>query len=348
MRTKRLAVKLTVYLLIIMIPTLATVGGAIVLRETRTMEEMTLNEAKTVALTAAKAYSQILNRAVDAGDLTMDEILKPHYEPMTFKDAQGQPIVVEDARYHTKLSDVLAKYGVGEIQNEIVDRGKVLFASGMKVDGYVPWPNKKQNNPPRGMGTEADKLWDRKNSRQFRMYDESEPRSAAGFRGNPAKGSYTLVQDYFRDTGETAWDVAAPIFVKGEHFGGFRIGVSKDNLRQRSRDLLINIGLAFGLLVLVTSGLIFFVAWYHTKPLPALSAKIRELSKTTDYELLGAEILPPDNTEIGEIADSVNRLRKSLAAAIRRLDEPSGVVQPAPEVNVHTKPTASFGATRVE
>ncbi len=33
-----------------------------------------------------------------------------------------------------------------------------------------------------------------------------------------------LVQVYNRDTGERIWDISAPIYIQGRHWGAFRIG----------------------------------------------------------------------------------------------------------------------------
>jgi hypothetical protein len=35
-----------------------------------------------------------------------------------------------------------------------------------------------------------------------------------------------LVQIYHRDTGEKMWDISAPVYVEGKHWGAFRIGYS--------------------------------------------------------------------------------------------------------------------------
>jgi methyl-accepting chemotaxis protein len=39
-----------------------------------------------------------------------------------------------------------------------------------------------------------------------------------------ATSSRFLLQTYRRDTGELMHDISAPIYVKGRHWGGFRIG----------------------------------------------------------------------------------------------------------------------------
>jgi hypothetical protein len=32
-----------------------------------------------------------------------------------------------------------------------------------------------------------------------------------------------LVQIYYRDTGEKIWDISAPVYLEGRHWGAFRI-----------------------------------------------------------------------------------------------------------------------------
>ena len=37
-----------------------------------------------------------------------------------------------------------------------------------------------------------------------------------------------FIQVYYRDTGEKMWDISAPVYVNGKHWGGFRIGYTMD------------------------------------------------------------------------------------------------------------------------
>lgn len=320
MKIKRLSVKLSLYLMGLMIPAVIMVSFYLVKAQTDMVEDMTLSEFKTAALVAAKAYGEALEKAIDMKEITFDEILHPQYEPITFSDDKGQLLTIEDPRYHTKLADVAGKYGIREIQNEIVKRG-AIFASGITLAAYVPVPNDAQNNPPRGMATEADKMWDRKFSRQFRIYQEEEPRLAATFRGNPLKNQYTMVQDYTRDTGQKAWDVIAPIYIKTSHFGSFRIGVSRERLNQQYKTLILGLSLMFGMLIAGATVFTFFMSWYHLRPLKLLAARVDELSMTDDAEVLNTRIDSPDDTEIGAMAKSIERLRKSLEASMRRMPQ---------------------------
>jgi HAMP domain-containing protein len=338
----KLAVRLAVVLLAVLIPMLVMVSLAILRHMSVITNDLVLNEARTTARTAAKAFSNALETAIEAKDITLEEVIHPKYEKIPFFDENNKPIEVEDDRYHTVLSDVVAKYGLVSLQNEIVNRGHgVLFASAINNDGYVPGPNDKHNHKPRGKSTEENRKWDLVNSRQFRIYNkEQEQRDAAQFEGDPKNGIYTKVFTYKRDTGQEAWDVVSPIIVKGEHFGAFRIGVSKDHIEELYRELLVALVVMFGILALIATGTTFYLSWYYINPLTRLSDQVNELSMTLDMDLLHKNIVPPNNTEIGRMAEAVNRLRKSLAAAMARVmaaPRAQTVHLPEPQVNDKTQ-----------
>ncbi|MFZ4539178.1 hypothetical protein [Propionivibrio sp.] len=48
--------------------------------------------------------------------------------------------------------------------------------------------------------------------------------AAAGYRRCGEHEQPFLLQTYRRDTGEIMHDISAPVYVKGLHWGGFRIG----------------------------------------------------------------------------------------------------------------------------
>ena len=56
------------------------------------------------------------------------------------------------------------------------------------------------------------------NSRTKRIFDDY-----TGSRCGSNNETF-LLQTYKRDTGEVVHDLSAPIFVKGRHWGGFRVG----------------------------------------------------------------------------------------------------------------------------
>src|SRR5262249_43124023 len=127
-----------------------------------------------------------------------------------------------------------------------------------------------------------------------------------------------LVQPYLRDTGENAWDVSSPIFVKGRHFGAFRVAVSLDSIAAHKRTLMLQLGVVFGFLAIVTIGFIFVMLRRSMRPLEHLTTLASEISTG---ENLDKPIRPTTNDEIGQMAKSLNRLRASLQAAMGRLGE---------------------------
>ena len=59
-----------------------------------------------------------------------------------------------------------------------------------------------------------------------RIFNDKVGLTAARYEGKDGKGY--LQQVYERDTGEKMWDISAPVYVKGRHWGAFRIGYQMD------------------------------------------------------------------------------------------------------------------------
>lgn len=91
----------------------------------------------------------------------------------------------------------------------------IVFAIAANRDGYVPSHNLRFAQPLTG-----DYERDLVGNRSKRIFDDRVGRTV---------GSHTddyRLQVYRRDTGEIMFDLSVPIFVKGEHWGGFRVGYS--------------------------------------------------------------------------------------------------------------------------
>ncbi|MDC0661611.1 methyl-accepting chemotaxis protein [Marinobacter sp. SS21] len=89
----------------------------------------------------------------------------------------------------------------------------LVFAIACAPDGYVPTHNREFAHLPTGK-PEVDLL----KSRSKRLFND---------RTGVRCGSHTedmLLQTYRRDTGEIMHDLSVPIYVRGKHWGGFRLG----------------------------------------------------------------------------------------------------------------------------
>ena len=79
--------------------------------------------------------------------------------------------------------------------------------------GYFPTHNKKFSQPLTG-----DYDIDMVNNRTKRIFNDR-----TGARCGKNREPF-LLQTYKRDTGEVMHDLSAPIYVDGQHWGGFRVG----------------------------------------------------------------------------------------------------------------------------
>jgi hypothetical protein len=312
-----MSVRLSLLLSIVLVPSLAMVAVMVITHEGRVVEDLVLREAKTAALQGAAAYGSILETAVDSRTLTLDEVINPIYEEMTFLAEDGKPLHVEDKRYHTKVGDYTDAHGVRSLQDSTKKAGGFLFSSGIHLRGLVLTSHMGVDASPRGDATPDKAAWDRVHSRAKRMYTGEEQIAAAGYLGND--NAPTLTQPYPRDTGEMAWDVAAPIYVKGKHFGAFRVGVARDRVVQQYRDLTVGLVLLFSLIAVVFVGITMWLSWRFIKPLTLLADRALELSMSTDPDVLDARIRSTDPTEVGDMSRSLDRLRMSLSMAMKRL-----------------------------
>jgi len=148
------------------------------------------------------------------------------------------------------------------------------------------------------------------------IYPGAEPVAAAGY-----AGSGVLVQQYPRDTGELAWDVAAPIFVHGQHWGAFRVGVSQDRITAQRNDLIMRLSVTFGALVLLAIAGMFLLSRRMIRPLVALSTEMDRVSQSPDTSELAVKISVTDrDDEIGAMQRSVNRTFVSLHGAIAMIE----------------------------
>jgi methyl-accepting chemotaxis protein len=104
--------------------------------------------------------------------------------------------------------------GLPDIQEPILERHQhILYAGAVDKKGYFPTHNRRYTQPLSG---NYDK--DLINNRTKRIFDDPTGRRC---------GSHTdsfLLQTYKRDTGDILHDLSIPIYVKGKHWGGFRIG----------------------------------------------------------------------------------------------------------------------------
>ncbi len=298
---RRLSLKVSLVLAVITIPPMIAAAYLITASEAARIEQLTIESGKVAAMAGARMYGTALEAGIDAGIMTIGDVLEPAYEEIKGFDFGDNP------RYHTRYDFFTDRTVVGFEDALLNSSSDFLYAVGGDINGYTPTHNARFQHPLTG-----DRTKDLSGNRGKRKFWTTVHQAAA------RNLEPVLVQPYVRDTGESAWDVSSPIFVKGRHFGAFRVAVSRDSIAAHKRALLLQLVVVFGFLTVITVGFIFFMLRRSMRPLEHLASLANEISTG---EGLDRPIKPTSSDEIGMMAKSLNRLRASLQAAMGRLGE---------------------------
>lgn len=303
----RLSFRISIYLALVTIPLLYLTSWRIVTAESAAAEDQMIQKGRTAALAGAQAYATVLEFGVAAKEIRLEDLLDPTYEEIKYT------VPVETRRYHTKYDVYTDTHGIQEIQDSFLSDPDFIYASGIDHLGYVPTPHARYDHEPTG-----NFVVDRKQSRKKQKYEGAVHLAAAGFLGNP--NNRTLVQEYDRDTGGKAWDIAAPIMVRGRHFGAFRVGVRFDRIAEYRTASITQIGGWFGALLAAVLVLIFGTVTFSVQPLNKLSAAAYSMSVGDDLykEIISLSADDRDYNEIGVMAASLERLRRGVKLLMER------------------------------
>ncbi len=158
---------------------------------------------------SAEAISKALTTAVERGEISMDSLFSEQYRPIPNTNPQKYSSAFD------KLTDRIFP----PIQEKFFEKHReVAYAIGTDRRGYVPTHNNRYCQALTG-----DPAKDLVGSRTKRIFDDRTGRRCG------AHTDTVLVQTYKRDTGEVMHDLSVPIFVKGRHWGGFRVGYPPEN-----------------------------------------------------------------------------------------------------------------------
>jgi methyl-accepting chemotaxis protein len=157
-----------------------------------------------MAQATAAEIGKLFEAAIDRGEIKLDDVFDRNYVPIPNTKPQ---------KFHTRF-DSLADRLLPAVQEPLLDKNRaVAYAITCDTSGYVPTHNKRFTQPLTG-----DEQKDVAGNRTKRIF--SDP---VGKRCGSHEAPF-LLQTYRRDTGEIMHDISAPIYVKGRHWGGFRIG----------------------------------------------------------------------------------------------------------------------------
>jgi methyl-accepting chemotaxis protein len=158
---------------------------------------------------AAEQIRQAFEQAIKEGRIRQADLF----------DRKHKPIENTRPEKYTTTYDQLADKLLPPIQEPILKQHEaIVYAIATDPQGYVPTHNNRFCKPLTG-NHEKDLI----NNRTKRIFDDRTG-SRCGSHAHPL-----LLQTYKRDTGEVMHDLSVPIFVNGQHWGGFRIGYSSNS-----------------------------------------------------------------------------------------------------------------------
>lgn len=279
----KLSVKIAAILIMVMVVIMTIFTIYFVKSRVAVMEEELLSKGRIEALTGAKMMERVLEDAVFNGTLTLADVFDDNYEPIPNTDPP---------KYHTKYDRLLDR-AIRPLQDEFLKDDQVVFAVAVDRNGYLPTHNSIYSQPLTG-----DKDKDRINNRTKRLFNDEVGLKAA------KNQKEVLKQVYNRDTGELMWDISAPIYVNGKHWGGFRIGFSMEKTEKKIAQLRTQIIVSMLILLLISSATILLVVRTAVQPLLRLTDTARRIAGGS----LDEEIPVETNDEIGTLAEAFNTM----------------------------------------
>ena len=152
----------------------------------------------------AKAVGKAFDDAIDRGQISLDDLFDKTYAPISNTRPQ---------KFHTKF-DAFCDKCLPAIQEPVLGRlPDAAYAIACDRRGYVPTHNTRYCQPLTG-----DEKTDMAGNRSKRIFEDP-----VGRRCGDHELPF-LLQTYRRDTGEIMHDMSSPVYVKGRHWGGVRVG----------------------------------------------------------------------------------------------------------------------------
>ena len=163
-----------------------------------------------LARDAATRIGALFETALDEGRLSLDDLFDTNYAAINGS---------EPKQYMTRFVALTDRVLPDLQEATLAQDSRIFFCAAVDRNGFLPTHNRKFSQPQRP----NDPAWNTANCRNRRLFNDRVGKRAGANAGAP------LVQAYRRDMGNGEFimmkDISAPVFVRGRHWGGFRIGV---------------------------------------------------------------------------------------------------------------------------
>jgi len=141
---RKLSLKVSLILALITIPPMVAAAYFITTREAERLELLTISNGKVAAMSGARMYGAMLEAGIDAGFMTIGDVLDPAYEEIKGFDFGDNP------RFHTKYDFYTDRTVVGFQDRLLTSSPDFLYAVGGDINGYTPTHDSKFQQPLTG------------------------------------------------------------------------------------------------------------------------------------------------------------------------------------------------------
>jgi methyl-accepting chemotaxis protein len=161
-----------------------------------------------VVIETAKRIAVAFETAVDRGDITLNQLMDERYREIP--DTNPKQYLTDYVAFADRI--------LPPIQDPIQKSDpRIVFCVAWARNGYLP-----THNPNYSLPQGPDPVWNNANCRNRRIFDDRNVRKIA------ANTKPFLLQTYRRDMGGGQFvlmkDLSSPIFIRGRHWGAFRMG----------------------------------------------------------------------------------------------------------------------------
>ncbi len=251
--------RITLLLIAILIPILIMFAWFNIASQRRNLEALILQRAESTATSGAVTVQSFLEHALESGELSRDEIFDTNYQefwqfdPTAYPDFEGDPATL--AKYHTAY-DAYTDEHLQELLDSFLSGEDIVFAVAADRNGYVPTHNTRSSTGDGDPATDRTK----------RIFNDP-----VGIKA--VQNTEPIIQQIYQQsgTGKTFWDVSAPIYIEGEHWGAFRVGIELAQNQERVIAATWQTIFAMGLVVILVAVFSLFVGRYVSAPIVKLT-----------------------------------------------------------------------------
>jgi methyl-accepting chemotaxis protein len=313
--------RIIVMVIVILSPVLIISTYINVRAQQQDLEQVILDRAKSSAITGAETIGHLLEEAIANGQLTQAEVFDRNYtkfweiNPASYPDLQDDPTIYN--KYHTAY-DAFTDEHWQNLLDSYLTQQDILYAVASDINGYVPTHNLISSTGDGNLATDRTK----------RIFNDP-----VGIKAS--QNTEPILQQIYQQsgTGATLWDVSAPIYVNGQHWGAFRIGVALAENQVRVQAATFRAVATSTILVLVVILFAWFLGQYITGPLEQLT----KVSQDAAVGNLVEQINIPDRAEITVLANSFNvmvtQIRDLVVSLEQRVESRTKALSASTEVS---------------